>query len=49
MMASGKYDLFEEANDKISQMAKEETDKCLNAVLTVAGNGMKNGYSRSDN
>lgn len=49
MMTSGKYDLFEEANDKISQMAKEETDKCLNAVLTVAGNGMKNGYSRSDN
>jgi len=49
MAASGSYDLYEEANEKIAEMAKEETTKCLNAVLSAASNGMKNGYSRSDN
>ena len=49
MIGSGKYDLYEEANEKIAAMTKEETTKCLNAVLVPASNGMKNGYSRSDN
>lgn len=49
MMESGSYDLFEEANDKITDMLKEETTKCMNAVLLTASQGMKNGYSRSDN
>ena len=49
MMKQGKYDLYEEANEKIAEMTKRETQKCLNNVLTSASNGMKNGYSRSDN
>ena len=49
MQASGKFDLYEEANDKIVKMTKDETVKCLNEVLTTASKGMKNGYSRSDN
>lgn len=49
MMESGKYDLYEEANEKIVRMTKDETTRCLNNVLKAASNGMKNGYSRSDN
>lgn len=36
-------------NDKLAQMAKKETDKCLNNVLYISSCNMKNGYARSDN
>lgn len=49
MKKSKKYNLYEEANEKIAEMIKEETTKCLNKVLDVASKAMKNGYSRSDN
>ena len=49
MKKSKKYNLYEEANEKIAAMVKKETTKCLNKVLTVASKAMKNGYNRSDN
>ena len=39
---------IEELNRK-AKMTKEETTKCLNKVLLVASQGMKNGYNRADN
>jgi dipeptidase len=36
------------ANDQIAAMLREETDKLLDNVLLTAGNGMRNGFSRSD-
>ena len=48
MMESGKFDLYEEANEKIASMTKEETTKCLNSVLGFASNIMRNGYNRAD-
>lgn len=44
-----KPELLEEANHKIAEICKEETDKCLNSVLYTASCHMVNGYSRSDN
>ena len=41
--------LLIEANEKLSQMAKEETDATLTKVLGVASEKMKNGYNRADN
>ena len=38
-----------EANEKLAEMAKEETINTLNKVLLVASQNMKNNYSRSDN
>ncbi len=49
MKKSKKYNLFEEANEKIIAITREETTKCLGKVLKVASEAMKNGYSRSDN
>lgn len=49
MKKAKKYDLYEEANEAIAKMTKEETTKCLNKVLLVASQGMKNGYNRADN
>ena len=40
---------LEEANEKIANMAKKETQKTLNKVLYEVSCHMKNGYSRSDN
>ena len=48
MAESGKYDLYEEANEIIVSLVKEETTKCLNQVLLNASRGMKTGYSRWD-
>ena len=39
----------EEANEKLSAMAKEETGKALNNVLQTASEKMKNGYNLADN
>ena len=41
--------LLQEANDKLCEMAKEETDACLSRVLRAACERMRNGYKRSDN
>ncbi len=49
MTASGKFDLMEEANEKICAMAKKETTECLNGVLLTATQKMKDGFSRPDN
>ena len=46
---NGSTALFEEANEKLSAMAKEETTKTLNKVLAEASAQMKNGFRLSDN
>ncbi len=40
--------LAEEANEKMSEMLREETDRLLGKVLYARSNEMKNGYARSD-
>ena len=45
----GDLKLLEEANAKICEEVKKETQDVLNQVLDVASKNMKNGYSRSDN
>ena len=49
MMTSGKFDLLEEANEKVCEMARKETTKILNKAVEVSAQKMKNGYNRSDN
>ncbi|MBO7662703.1 MAG: C69 family dipeptidase, partial [Clostridia bacterium] len=46
---TGDLRLAEEANEKLSAMAKEETETALNNVLQTASEKMKNGYSLADN
>ena len=41
--------LAEEANEKLCEMAREETAKALNAVLKTASEKMRNGYNLADN
>ncbi|MBQ8994245.1 MAG: C69 family dipeptidase [Oscillospiraceae bacterium] len=41
--------ILHEANEKIAEMAKEETVSTLNKVLHEASVHMKNGYNRADN
>lgn len=48
MLETGDYSLAAEANDKLAQMAKEETFRVLYRVLRAASEGMKNGYNRAD-
>ena len=43
------YHLLYEANEKLAEMAKKETIKCLNQVLLQASKNMKNNYNRADN
>ncbi|WP_018659780.1 C69 family dipeptidase [Allofustis seminis] len=40
--------LCEEANEKIAQMLKEQTEDLLDKVLIESSNAMKNAFSRSD-
>jgi dipeptidase len=49
MKESNDFTLTEECNEKICKMAKEETEKTLNAILRDASVHMKNGYNRADN
>jgi len=49
MIESKDYSLVDEANKKIINMVKEETDKTLKQVLGVASNKMKTRYNRGDN
>ncbi len=49
MIEAGKFDLKDEANKKLCEMAKKETINTLNRVLHDASMHMKNNYNRSDN
>lgn len=49
MIKENNFSLTEEANEKICEMAKKETIKCLNNVLLQASKNMKNNYNRADN
>ena len=49
MEEKGKYDLMEEANQKIVDFVKAETDSIISTVLLNASEHMKNGYNRFDN
>ena len=49
MTVSGKFDLLEEANEKLCEMARKETTEVLNEVVGISAARMKNGYNRSDN
>ena len=49
MTESGDFSLTAEANEKLAQMAKEQTADTLNKVLRTASEGMKNGYNLADN
>ena len=49
MIKSKNYKLTEEANEKLSAMAKKETIDTLNKVLKDASTHMKNGFNRADN
>lgn len=49
MIASKDFSLTEEANEKICEMAKKETIRCLNNVLLQASKNMKNNFNRADN
>ena len=46
---TGDLKLLEEANEKLSKMAKEETAYTLNKVMAEASAKMKNGFKLSDN
>ena len=49
-MAEAKdFSLTEEANEKLSAMAREETVSTLNKVLLTASEKMKNGFNMADN
>ena len=49
MKESGKYDLTEEANEKLASMLQEETTKCLNNLVRIASEHMTNCFNRQDN
>ena len=49
MTETGDFSLMEEANGKLTAMAKEETISTLNKVLRTATEKMKNGFNLADN
>lgn len=49
MLEKGQFDLVDEANRKLSDMAKKEASSTLSKVLKEASKAMKCGYSRADN
>ena len=49
MAETGDFALTQEANEKLADMAREETTAVLNKVLLDASEHMKNGYNRADN
>ena len=48
MTESGDFSLASEANEKLCEMAKEETADALTKVLHDASCHMKNGFNRAD-
>jgi len=49
MMESGDFTLTQEANEKLSELAREWTNKTLTKVLQSASEKMRNGYNLADN
>ena len=49
MLETGNFSLTAEANEKLCQMAKEETGKALSVILLEASMHMKNGFNLADN
>ena len=49
MAESGDFTLAAEANEKLCEMAKEQTTSVLNAVVREASVRMKDGYNLADN
>lgn len=49
MLKAKKYDLCKEANTKIIEMLKKNSQKVLEQVLSVASENMKTRYHRGDN
>ena len=47
--ASGDVDVLDEANVKLCEMAREETQKTLNQLVLEATRHMKTAYNRADN
>ena len=48
MTEKNDFSLTEEANEKLSDMARKETVKTLNKVLQIASEKMKNGFNLAD-
>lgn len=49
MTETGKYELADEANRALVDMAREEATSTINKLMMTASRQMKNGYSRADN
>lgn len=49
MKETGDFTLTKQANVDLCKMAKEQTTDCLNKVLQIASEHMKNGFNRADN
>ena len=49
MAETGDFSLAAEANEALCRMAREETQKVLNALVLMASEEMKDGYDRADN
>ena len=49
MRETGNFSLTTEANRKLCEMAKRETQDALNKITLEASKGMRNGYNRADN
>ena len=49
MAETGDCSLTAEANEALARMAREETQKALNALVLIASEGMKDGYDLADN
>ena len=45
---TGDNTLASKANEELCKMAKEQTTECLNKVLQIASEHMKNGFNRAD-
>ena len=48
MTEKNDFSLTEEANEKLSAMARKETVKTLNKILQIASEKMKNGFNLAD-
>ena len=49
MAETGDFALAAQANEALCRMAREETQKILNALVLTASEAMKDGYDRADN
>ena len=49
MAETGDFALAAQANEALAKMAREETQKILNALVLTASESMKDGYDRADN